>query len=171
VASPASLELGAWDMVGRRACVRCTASSAVHIMQCLQRGTKIVLCTAFVLLVYCSCAFWCALQVTEMVEGEIATATKEVPRFAAGGAAARSTGASGSSSSSAAARIASRRGAAARYSRFEAEVGRSQGVLSAFLLVDQLVVHVCLQQLRRSPWRLLAAMVTFGMQFAAGSTC
>jgi hypothetical protein len=49
-----------------------------------------------------------------------------VPRFAAGGAAARSAGSSGSSGSSgsAAARIASRRGAAARYSRFEAEVGR-----------------------------------------------
>jgi hypothetical protein len=66
-----------------------------------------------------------------MVEGEIATATKEVPRFAAGGAAARSAGTSGSSS--AAARIASRRGAAARYSRFEAEVSRrglESGVLA-----------------------------------------
>ncbi|WIA39698.1 hypothetical protein OEZ86_005761 [Tetradesmus obliquus] len=62
--------------------------------------------------------------VTEMVEGEIATATKEVPRFAAGGAAARAGG--NSSSSSAAARIASRRGAAARYSRFEAEVAAMQ---------------------------------------------
>lgn len=62
------------------------------------------------------------LQVTEMVEGEMATAAKEVPRFAAGGAAATSSGSSGGSSS-AAARIASRRGAGARYSRFEAEVG------------------------------------------------
>jgi hypothetical protein len=72
---------------------------------------------------HCCLPAFVPLQVTEMVEGEIATATKEVPRFAAGGAAARSAGASGSSNSSAAARIASRRGAAARYSRFEAEVG------------------------------------------------
>jgi hypothetical protein len=48
-----------------------------------------------------------------------------MPRFAAGGAAARAAGTS--SGSSAAARIANRRGAAARYSRFEAEVSRETG--------------------------------------------
>lgn len=57
-----------------------------------------------------------------MVEGEIATAAKDAPRFAAGGPAARSP-----PGGAAAARLA-RRGGAARYSRFEAEVRASKTV-------------------------------------------
>eukprot|EP00775_Hariotina_reticulata_P011922 gene11922-12066_t len=58
--------------------------------------------------------------VTDMVEGELAMAAKEVPRFAAGGAVSR-TG-----SSSAAARLASRQRTSIKYSRFEAEVAAMQ---------------------------------------------
>jgi hypothetical protein len=56
-------------------------------------------------------------QVTDLVEGEIATATREVPRFAAGGKGSASGG-----RSDAAARLASRQRLATKYSRFEAEV-------------------------------------------------
>jgi hypothetical protein len=57
-------------------------------------------------------------QVTDMVEGELATAAREVPRLAAGGR-------SGSASSSSRGGEAAGRSrlAATRYSRFESEVG------------------------------------------------
>lgn len=57
------------------------------------------------------------LQVTDLVEGEIATAAREVPRFAAGG-----KGSGGGGPSEVAARLASRQRLATKYSRFEAEV-------------------------------------------------
>jgi hypothetical protein len=62
----------------------------------------------------CSC---CYVQVTDLVEGEIATATREVPRFATGG-----KGSARGGRSDAAARLASRQRLATKYSRFEAEV-------------------------------------------------
>jgi hypothetical protein len=67
-----------------------------------------------------------------MVEGELATAAKELPRFAAGGATSRT------SSSSAAARLASRQRAAIKYSRFEAEVSSSKmdAQLPSFQVVE-----------------------------------
>lgn len=57
------------------------------------------------------------VQVTDLVEGEIATATREVPRFAAGSKSSTSGG-----RPDAAARLASRQRLATKYSRFEAEV-------------------------------------------------
>ena len=77
------------------------------------------------------------LQVTDMVEGEIATASREVPRFAAGGK-------SSSGSSDAAARLASRQRLATRYSRFEAEVrqaGCLQGVARANMQITPFLVN------------------------------
>lgn len=71
-----------------------------------------------------TCYLFLTVQVTEMVEGEMATAAKEVPRFASTASRSRSAG---SSSTAAAARLAGRRGAApARYSRFESEVAAMQ---------------------------------------------
>jgi hypothetical protein len=58
------------------------------------------------------------------VEGEIATATREVPRFAAGG-----KGSGGGGPSEVAARLASRQRLATKYSRFEAEVCRGSSLL------------------------------------------
>lgn len=60
---------------------------------------------------------YAAVQVTDLVEGEIATATREVPHFAAG-----SKGSASGGRSDAAARLASRQRLATKYSRFEAEV-------------------------------------------------
>lgn len=75
---------------------------------------------------------YCSMpQVTEMVDGDMAPAAKEPPRFSSR-ANSSSRLASSSSSTSAAARLANRRGAgstaaaAARYSRFDAEVSTMQ---------------------------------------------
>jgi hypothetical protein len=72
-----------------------------------------------------------------LVEGEIATAAREVPRFAGG-----SKGSSTSGRGDAASRLASRQRLATKYSRFEAEVSQGPVTDHHMFLRSLLVVHL-----------------------------